>query len=60
MRPLQPSFGAKDRQDVVIIQAHGRKRWQVFYPPDVGEVDPLRRGKDGDVAGAKSCTLWAR
>ena len=25
-------------------------RWQVFHPPDISDVDPLRRGKDGDVS----------
>ncbi|CAL1159240.1 unnamed protein product [Cladocopium goreaui] len=38
-----------DRQDVLVFQATGQKRWQVFHPPDIGDVDPLRRGKDGDV-----------
>eukprot|EP00439_Symbiodinium_sp_Y106_P044957 s2884_g5.t1 len=37
-----------DRQDVLIFQATGRKRWQAFAPPAVAK-DPLRRGKDGDV-----------
>uniref|UniRef100_A0A7S4VSF2 Bifunctional lysine-specific demethylase and histidyl-hydroxylase n=1 Tax=Alexandrium monilatum TaxID=311494 RepID=A0A7S4VSF2_9DINO len=37
-----------DRQDVLVLQTSGRKRWTVFAPPAVGPVDPLRRGKDGD------------
>ena len=41
-----------DRQDVLILQSAGRKHWKVFAPPAVEEVDPLRRGKDGDVLDA--------
>lgn len=25
------------------------QRWQIYHPPQIGDVDPLRRGKDGDV-----------
>ncbi|CAK9057337.1 unnamed protein product [Durusdinium trenchii] len=38
-----------DRQDVLVFQATGEKRWQIYHPPQIGDVDPLRRGKDGDV-----------
>ncbi|CAK0807824.1 unnamed protein product [Prorocentrum cordatum] len=37
-----------DRQDVLVLQTSGRKRWTVYAPTPVGEADPLRRGKDGD------------
>eukprot|EP00913_Durusdinium_trenchii_P025888 g24294.t1 len=39
----------QDRQDVLVFQATGEKRWQIYHPPQIGDVDPLRRGKDGDV-----------
>eukprot|EP00445_Apocalathium_hangoei_P013428 CAMPEP_0203873610 /NCGR_PEP_ID=MMETSP0359-20131031/19838_1 /ASSEMBLY_ACC=CAM_ASM_000338 /TAXON_ID=268821 /ORGANISM="Scrippsiella Hangoei, Strain SHTV-5" /LENGTH=385 /DNA_ID=CAMNT_0050792311 /DNA_START=3 /DNA_END=1160 /DNA_ORIENTATION=- len=38
-----------DRQDVLVLQTTGRKRWKVYAPPAVEKgLDPLRRGKDGD------------
>lgn len=42
-----------DRQDVVVFQTEGRKRWRVFYPPPRSKEtgDPLNRGKNGNVLG---------
>lgn len=41
-----------DRQDVVVIQMEGAKRWRIFTPPTDGEVkptaDPFARGKGDD------------
>lgn len=40
-----------DRQDVLVLQTMGAKRWRVFAPPTrvQGGMDPLHRGKSGDV-----------
>ena len=40
-----------DRQDVLVFQTQGSKRWRVFKPPTRrrGTADPLNRGKGGDV-----------
>lgn len=39
-----------DRQDVLVFQTQGRKRWRVYAPPKRSKgVDPLNRGKAGDV-----------
>jgi len=39
-----------DRQDVIVLQTAGAKRWRVFAPPKrVKGVDPLHRGKSGNV-----------
>lgn len=43
-----------DRQDVVILQTTGQKRWSVFAPPAVGAADPFRRGKDGDALASEA------
>lgn len=41
-----------DRQDVVVVQTEGAKRWRVFTPPTDGNVkpsaDPFARGKGED------------
>ena len=40
-----------DKQDVVVIQTQGRKRWRVYSPPDSSfnsELDPFKRGKGTD------------
>jgi len=39
-----------DRQDVLIMQTAGSKRWRVWGPPKQGKpgVDPFNRGKNGD------------
>jgi len=39
-----------DRQDVLCLQTQGAKRWRVYAPPLRKKgVDPLNRGKNGDV-----------
>lgn len=39
-----------DRQDVLVFQTQGAKRWRVYMPPKRSKgVDPLNRGKAGDV-----------
>lgn len=39
-----------DRQDVLVFQTEGSKRWRVYAPPKrVKGKDPLNRGKGGDV-----------
>ena len=39
-----------DRQDVLVLQTQGAKRWRVFAPPPRSHgKDPLNRGKTGDV-----------
>jgi len=39
-----------DRQDVLVLQTAGAKRWRVYPPPPRKQgVDPLNRGKSGDV-----------
>ncbi|KAG7368500.1 cupin 4 family protein [Nitzschia inconspicua] len=40
-----------DRQDVLVLQTEGYKRWRIFSPPkrQPGGRDPLDRGKQGDV-----------
>lgn len=39
-----------DRQDVLVFQSTGAKRWRVYPPPPRKKgVDPLSRGKGGDV-----------
>jgi hypothetical protein len=40
-----------DRQDVLVFQTQGYKRWRVFAPPKrtKGGRDPLDRGKQGDI-----------
>lgn len=39
-----------DRQDVIVFQTQGSKRWRVYSPPKrVKGKDPLNRGKAGDV-----------
>lgn len=39
-----------DRQDVLVLQTAGTKRWRVYAPPPrVLGIDPLNRGKAGDV-----------
>lgn len=39
-----------DRQDVLVLQTAGAKRWRVFAPPcRIKGVDPLHRGKSGNV-----------
>ena len=41
-----------DRQDVLVFQTQGAKRWRVFAPPPRSKgKDPLNRGKNGDVLG---------
>lgn len=43
-----------DRQDVLVFQTEGSKRWRVFYPPKrIKGKDPLNRGKGGDVLDVK-------
>lgn len=40
-----------DKQDVVVVQTQGRKRWRVYSPPDPSfnaELDPFKRGKGPD------------
>ncbi|KAL7539651.1 hypothetical protein ACHAXR_012510 [Thalassiosira sp. AJA248-18] len=41
-----------DRQDVLVVQMEGAKRWRVFSPPTDGDVkpnaDPFARGKGED------------
>eukprot|EP00956_Cyclotella_meneghiniana_P030623 scaffold77754_cov23-Cyclotella_meneghiniana.AAC.1 len=41
-----------DRQDVLVVQMEGAKRWRVFTPPKDGDVkpyaDPFARGKGED------------
>mmetsp|Transcript_18824 Transcript_18824/g.32099 ORF Transcript_18824/g.32099 Transcript_18824/m.32099 type:complete len:597 (+) Transcript_18824:105-1895(+) len=40
-----------DKQDVVVVQTQGRKRWRVYSPPDSSfdsELDPFKRGKGTD------------
>lgn len=41
-----------DRQDVLVVQMEGAKRWRVFSPPTDGDVkpdaDPFARGKGTD------------
>jgi len=41
-----------DRQDVLVVQMEGEKRWRVFSPPTDGNVnptaDPFARGKGDD------------
>ena len=41
-----------DRQDVLVVQMEGAKRWRVFSPPTDGDVkptaDPFARGKGDD------------
>jgi hypothetical protein len=41
-----------DRQDVLVVQMEGAKRWRVFTPPTDGDVkpnaDPFARGKGAD------------
>jgi len=41
-----------DRQDVLVVQMEGAKRWRVFSPPTDGKVkptaDPFARGKGDD------------
>lgn len=44
-----------DRQDVFVFQTAGAKRWRVFAPPArIKGVDPLHRGKSGDVLSIES------
>lgn len=39
-----------DKQDVIVMQTAGAKRWRVFAPPIRSKLtDPLNRGKAGDV-----------
>ena len=39
-----------DRQDVLVFQTEGSKRWRVYYPSKREQgKDPLNRGKAGDV-----------
>jgi len=40
-----------DRQDVLVFQTAGAKRWRVYAPPPrrKGAADPMNRGKAGDV-----------
>ena len=39
-----------DRQDVIVFQTEGSKRWKVYGPPKRQKgKDPLNRGKSGDV-----------
>ena len=39
-----------DRQDVIVFQTQGSKRWRVYNPPKRTKgKDPLNRGKGGDV-----------
>ena len=39
-----------DRQDVIVFQTQGAKRWRVYAPPKrQKKKDPLNRGKAGDV-----------
>lgn len=41
-----------DRQDVVVFQTKGKKRWKVYPKPAMKRgVDPCSRGKAGDVVG---------
>ena len=43
-----------DRQDVLVFQTEGSKRWRVYGPPKrVKGKDPLNRGKGGDVIEKK-------
>jgi hypothetical protein len=41
-----------DRQDVLVVQMQGAKRWRIFSPPTDGDVkpnaDPFARGKGSD------------
>ena len=40
-----------DKQDVVVVQTQGRKRWRVYSPPDSSlnpDLDPFKRGKGVD------------
>lgn len=41
-----------DRQDVLVLQTSGKKRWRVYPPPPrKAGADPLNRGKSGDILG---------
>ena len=43
-----------DRQDVLVFQTEGSKRWRVYGPPKrIKGKDPLNRGKGGDVIEKK-------
>jgi len=43
-----------DRQDVIVFQTEGSKRWRVYNPPKrMKGKDPLNRGKGGDVITQK-------
>jgi ribosomal protein L16 Arg81 hydroxylase len=43
-----------DRQDVIVFQTEGSKRWRVYNPPKrLKGKDPLNRGKAGDVIEKK-------
>ena len=37
-----------DNHDVLVLQTHGAKRWQIFSPPTRSDDHPLYRGKNGD------------
>lgn len=44
-----------DRQDVFVLQTEGSKRWRVYSPPKrIKGVDPLGRGKAGDIIDAEA------
>lgn len=48
---LQSAPPHTDKQDVVVIQTQGRKRWRVYSPPDSTvkyNADPFCRGKGDD------------
>jgi hypothetical protein len=48
-----------DRQDVLVFQTAGQKRWRVYAPPRPRKhgVDPLARGKQGDTFSESECEL---
>jgi hypothetical protein len=37
-----------DKQDVLVVQTQGRKRWRIFSPPKANLLDPFTRGKGND------------
>eukprot|EP00965_Chrysotila_dentata_P027064 898271-Pleurochrysis_carterae.AAC.1 len=49
-----------DKQDVLVVQTTGRKRWRVYAPPEpaeAAELDPFARGKGTDQMDASKLKL---
>jgi len=49
-----------DKQDVLLVQSTGRKRWRVYKPPppaDAPQLDPFARGKGTDALRADPADL---